>query len=195
MKRYQLIVLIACSLLLVTDAQAQSLKDLLDKVTNSTETTQSNNTTIVGEWTYTGSAIEFKSDNLLKKAGGAIAATQLKTKLDEQLASFGVKSGLAGFTFNANNIFAGTVNNRPFRGTYSYNSETKSASFIFAGFFTLDAQVKNANNKMTVLFDADKLLLLLNYFSQQSNNATLKAIATLANSYEGMMVGLELKKK
>ena len=37
---------------------------------------------------YTGSAIEFESDNLLQKAGGSVAANAAENKLNEQLAKW-----------------------------------------------------------------------------------------------------------
>ena len=65
--------------LFASNSQAQSLKDLLNKdniskvvnaITGTPETID-----MTGTWTYSGSAVEFESDNLLMKAGGAAAAT------------------------------------------------------------------------------------------------------------------------
>ena len=41
---------------------------------------------------YKGSAVEFESENLLMKAGGAAAATMAENKLDEQLSKVGIKA-------------------------------------------------------------------------------------------------------
>ena len=48
---------------------------------------------MTGTWTYSGSAVEFESDNLLMKAGGAAAATMAENKLNEQLSKVGIKEG------------------------------------------------------------------------------------------------------
>lgn len=70
---------IAIFSLTASNSQAQSLKDLLNKdniskvvnaITGTPETID-----MTGTWTYSGSAVEFESDNLLMKAGGAAAAT------------------------------------------------------------------------------------------------------------------------
>ncbi len=76
------------------DSQAQSLKDLLnkeniEKAVNAI--TGKSTASMEGTWTYAGSAIEFESDNLLQKAGGAVAANAAENKLNEQLARVGIK--------------------------------------------------------------------------------------------------------
>lgn len=83
--------------LFASNSQAQSLKDLLNKdniskvvnaITGTPETID-----MTGTWTYSGSAVEFESDNLLMKAGGAAAATMAENKLNEQLSKVGIKEG------------------------------------------------------------------------------------------------------
>ena len=96
MKRKLLSFAVLITLLLVpTVNRAQSIKDLFNKdniskvvnaVTGHTETVD-----MTGTWRYTGSAIEFESENLLKKAGGTVAASAAEQKLDEQLAKVGIK--------------------------------------------------------------------------------------------------------
>jgi len=97
MKKYVLSLAVVSALLLVTtNVQAQSWKDLfnkdnIEKVVNAVTGNQTIDMT--GTWTYSGSAIEFESDNLLQKAGGAAAAAVAEKKLDEQLAKVGIKDG------------------------------------------------------------------------------------------------------
>lgn len=99
--------------LFASNSQAQSLKDLLNKdniskvvnaITGTPETID-----MTGTWTYSGSAVEFESDNLLMKAGGAAAATMAENKLNEQLSKVGIKEGQMSFTFNADSTFTSTV--------------------------------------------------------------------------------------
>ena len=79
---------------------------------------------MTGTWTYSGSAVEFESDNLLMKAGGAAAATMAENKLNEQLSKVGIKEGQMSFTFNADSTFTSTVGKKKLNGTYSYNTST-----------------------------------------------------------------------
>lgn len=71
MKKYVLSLAIVSALLFVTtNIQAQSWADLfkkrnIEKVVNAV--TGNNAIDMTGTWTYSGSAIEFESDNLLQK--------------------------------------------------------------------------------------------------------------------------------
>ena len=101
-KSFLSIAFLAVFMLTATNSQAQSWSDLLNKdniskVVNAiTGTTESIDMT--GTWSYKGSAVEFESDNLLMKAGGAAAATMAENKLNEQLSKIGIKDGQMSFT-------------------------------------------------------------------------------------------------
>ena len=78
MKRLVFWQLFVAALLLTGNSHAQSIKDLfnkenIEKAVNAV--TGKSTADMTGTWSYTGSAIEFESDNLLQKAGGAVAAT------------------------------------------------------------------------------------------------------------------------
>ena len=95
MKRLVFWQLFVAALLLTSNSHAQSIKDLfnkenIEKAVNAV--TGKSTADMTGTWSYTGSAIEFESDNLLQKAGGAVAPAAEK-KLDEQLAKVGIKAG------------------------------------------------------------------------------------------------------
>ena len=47
---------------------------------------------------------------------------------------------------------------------------------------------------MELLFPSDRLLDLLTFLASKSNNATLQSIGSLAESYDGMMLGFTLEK-
>lgn len=126
---------IAIFSLTASNSQAQSLKDLLNKdniskvvnaITGTPETID-----MTGTWTYSGSAVEFESDNLLMKAGGAAAATMAENKLNEQLTKVGIKEGQMSFTFNADSTFTSTVGKKKLSGTYSYNASTKQVDLKY----------------------------------------------------------------
>ena len=53
-----------------------------------------------GTWKYSKPACEFKSDDLLKKAGGALAASQIEDKLAEIYTKVGITEEMK-YTFNA----------------------------------------------------------------------------------------------
>lgn len=199
MKRKLLSFAVLITLLLVpTVNRAQSIKDLFNKdniskvvnaVTGHTETVD-----MTGTWRYTGSAIEFESENLLKKAGGTVAASATEQKLDEQLAKVGIKEGQLSFTFNADSTFVSTLGKRKLNGTYSYDAGTQMLHLRYMKLIPMNAKVNYTTQQMDLLFEADKLLKLITFLSSKSSSATLKAISSLADSYDGMMLGYELKR-
>ena len=162
-------------MLTATNSQAQSWADLLNKdniskvvnaITGNTETID-----MTGTWSYKSSAVEFESDNLLMKAGGAAAATMAENKLNEQLSKIGIKDGQMSFTFNADSTFTSTV-----------------------GLLNLHAKVNCSSNSLELLFNSDKLLKLMAFIGSKSNSTALKAVSSLADNYDGMMLGFELAK-
>ena len=198
MKKYVLSLAILSAFIFGTsNVQAQSLKDLfnkdnIEKVVNAV--TGNKSIDMTGTWTYTGSSIEFKSDNFLKKAGGAAAASLAENKLDEQLAKIGIKDGQLSFTFNADSTFTSTIGKRSMQGTYSYDAATNQVQLKYLRLLNMNAKVNCTSNSMELLFNSDKLLKLITFLSSKSSNTTLKTISSLADSYDGMMLGLELKK-
>lgn len=198
MKKYVLSLAVASALLLVTtNVQAQSWKDLfnkdnIEKVVNAVTGNQTIDMT--GTWTYSGSAIEFESDNLLQKAGGAAAAAVAEKKLDEQLAKVGIKDGQVSFTFNADSTFTSTVGKRTMTGTYSYDATDKVVHLRYFKLLNMNAKVNCTSTNMDLLFNSDKLLKLIAFISSKSSSTTLKTISSLADSYDGMMLGFALKK-
>lgn len=190
--------ILAFALLWSANGNAQSLKDLfnrenIEKAVNAV--TGKTSVDMTGTWIYSGSAIEFESDNLLNKAGGAAAAAVAEKKLDEQLAKVGIKDGTMTYTFNADSTFTAKLGARSLKGTYSYDASTRQISLKFVKLLNLHAKINSTSSSMDMLFDSDKLLKLITLLSNKSKNSTLKTIGSLANSYDGMMLGFSLKKE
>ena len=185
-------------MLTATNSQAQSWADLLNKdniskvvnaITGNTETID-----MTGTWSYKSSAVEFESDNLLMKAGGAAAATMAENKLNEQLTKVGIKEGQMSFTFNADSTFTSTVGKKKLSGTYSYNASTKQVDLKYLKLLNLHAKVNCTSNSMDLLFNSDKLLKLMTFLGSKTNSTALKTVSSLAENYDGMMLGFGLKK-
>lgn len=198
MKRLVFWHVFVAALLLAPNCMAQSLKDLfnkdnIEKAVNAV--TGQNNADLQGKWAYSGSAIEFESDNFLQKAGGSVAAGAAEKKLNGQLAKVGIKEGQMSFTFNADSTFTARVGLKNMKGTYSYESESQKLNLKFGRLLNVSAKVNCTSGNMDLLFNADKLLKLITLISSKSNNTTLKAISSLAGSYDGMMLGFSMKKE
>ncbi len=207
MKRIFTTFLLGAALLLAgKNASAQSLKDLLGKVTdNSTVTDIVEQVTginlskgdIKGTWKYTGSAVKLESEDIVKSAAAGVAASQIEKKLDDYLAKAGLKNGSFSFTFNEDNTFATRVKGKDFKGTYELSEDgttltLKYGKNISSKGITCTASIKSSTFEL--LFQADKLLDLIIKLTSATSNTTLKTIGTLAGQYDGMKIGLELQK-
>ena len=176
--------------------KAQSLKDLLGKATEVVQAvTGADSVKMVGNWTYSGSSIEFESDNLLSKAGGGVAANAAEKKLDEYLTKVGIKAGNTKFAFAQDSTLTISWNGKVKKGTYSYDASTKKVTLKFGKLLTISPKLTAKSSELDLLFEADKLFKLITYITSKSGNATLQSISSLANNYDGMLLGLALKKE
>ena len=199
MKHTKTVAAVACMLLIAANMQAQSWSDLfntnnINKVVNAV-TGKESKPKLVGTWTYSGAACEFETDNLLKKAGGSVAATAIEKELNEQCAKVGMTPGKFGFTFNADSTFVNTYGSRKYKGTYSYDATTERVQLKYARLIGLNANAETVGNKMELTFKADALLKLLAFFGNKSSSGIIKTAGSLAKEYDGMWLGFELKKR
>ncbi|MBR2162407.1 MAG: DUF4923 family protein [Bacteroidales bacterium] len=206
MKRIISIILTAGALCLAGQtASAQSLKDLFKKVTDNeavknvveTVTGQTFEVDVTGTWTYSGMAVKFDSEDLLKSTAATLAAGQVEEKLDEYVAKVGIKSGTFSFTFNEDKSFSVKVLGKSFKGTYSLSEDYKTLSLQFGkniGIKPFNAAVTATSSQLDLLFQADKLLNLIEKLTATSGNETLKTVGSIASQYDGMKLGLELQK-
>ena len=190
--------IVALSAISSIHCQAQSLKDLfnkenIEKVVNAV--TNNTNINMEGTWTLTGSDIEFETDDLLKKAGGALATQALEEKLDEQLSKIGITAGKLSFTFNADSTFYAAIGNKKLNGTYSYDKSTQKANLKFIKLVNINTKINCTSSTMDLLFKADMLLKLVTNLTSNSKSSALNTIGSLAEGYDGMMIGFSLKKK
>ena len=186
-------------------ASAQTLKDLLKKATNN-ETVKNvvesvTGTTlpvdVKGTWTYSGTAVKFESEDLLKSTAATLAASQVEEKLDEYVSKVGIKAGTFSFIFNEDKTFTANVKGKAFNGTYSVSDDYKTMSLQFGKTVSLKpftASISATSSQLNLLFQADKLLELLGKLTAGSSNATLSTVGTIVNQYDGMQLGLELQK-
>lgn len=90
-------------------ASAQSLKDLLGStVKDAVETAITGGAVtpqkISGTWAYSGCAVGFESENMLKNVAAKAAASQLEGKVNTYLEKIGLKNGTFSYTFNADKL-------------------------------------------------------------------------------------------
>ena len=154
---------------------------------------------LVGAWQYSAPAVAFQSDNLLQKAGGAAAAGVIT----EKLAPYYSKAGIDKLTavFNNDKTFKFQIDKVTLSGTFEKDTTSETGDFIFnfkaggkipVGKFK--AHVEKVGSKLTITFDASKLITLVNTIAYVSGQSTLKSVASMLNSYDGLNCGFELSK-
>lgn len=154
-----------------------------------------------GSWSYKAPAVTFKSDNLLKKAGGAAVSETIEGKL----ATYYSKIGMTSMTLvvNEDNTFEMKLKKITLKGTIEPATDSNSqANFVFnfkaAGKINIgkmDTYVqRSALGTMSIMFDISKLISLVNKVSAVTNISSVKTLSSALSSYDGMCAGFELQK-
>lgn len=150
---------------------------------------------LVGTWNYSGSNCAFESENLLAKAGGAVAANKIESELNTQLAKVGIKQGACSFTFNKDNTYTATIGGHTLQGTYTLDAKNKKIKMTYlAGLASMSPRITKQGSSINLLIESSKLLNLMKGASVLAKGTSLSGISTILNNYEGMYIGLQLKK-
>lgn len=155
---------------------------------------------LVGEWKYSKPAVTFKSDNLLKKAGGAAASSTITSKLAPVYKTVGFDK--LTLKIAEDGSFEMKVRNITFKGTIeTLEKKDSQANFTFSfqlkgkNLGKFDAYVqKGIDGHMSLTFDVSKLMTLIDKVSKISGNATLKSLSALLSGYDGLCAGFEMVK-
>ncbi len=210
------IISILCSL----STNAQDLKSILSRLgaQDSTSATSGKNalgsilgnliasdnidmTRLTGIWKYDSPAVAFKTDNLLKKAGGAAASQTIEAKL----ASYYKLAGISNLTLTieSDSTFVMSMRRTQLKGTITPNTHKESESnftfnFNVAGKIKLgkvDAYVTmSGNSSLSITFDASKLMMIVEKAGMMTGNTSLKSASALLNEYDGISAGFKLSK-
>lgn len=151
---------------------------------------------LTGIWQATGSAVCFKSENFLKKAGGAAAATALEQKLNPYFSQYGLTG--AEFTVNTDGTFSLKIKKNSLSGTIEKSS---NGMFIFnfkafgkVNIGAIPAYVQKTTSSMNVMFDASKLKQLISTIASISGLQLAKTADNLLSQYDGLCVGFKMNK-
>ncbi len=152
---------------------------------------------LAGNWTSSGPAISFQGDNFLKKAGGVAAATAIKSKVQPYYDKYGLTG--AKLAIDKTGTFELTIKKLKLKGTIAENPKSKGV-FLFkfqaAGKInlgTLTTYVQKTSKTMDVMFDATKLISLVNAVANYSNISSAQTLAKLLSSYDGLCIGFAMK--
>lgn len=175
--------------ILGTVTNGETIGNVITSVLGLTKVTQRD---ILGTWKYYQPGCAFTSEQLLKKAGGEVVAAEIKTKVKPYYDKAGVSSSNTQITFSEDGKFSAIVAGRQFGGTYTYDEASAKISMKTL-LFTVNCYAKKNAGSMGFLFEASKLLNVLQMLSALSGSSDLSAIGDLAKQYDGVRIGFDMK--
>lgn len=176
-------------------ANAQDLKSILSGVAKAVigdKATTANS--VIGTWTYVQPKCQFESENMLAKAGGAVAAKEVEEKMQKVFEKIGMNG--CQYTFNEDGTYSYTIKKRTIKGTYTFDDTEKTITMKGKLGIKTVAHITVTGNSMSMVFNADKLMSVLKTITGATSkiNSTASTINSVATAYDGMMLGFELKK-
>lgn len=149
---------------------------------------------LVGEYQATGSAVTFKSENFLQKAGGIAGASAIESKLNPYYEKYGLNNMKLvidndyNFTMTIKSLnLKGTITKNDADGTFNFNFNVLG---INLGKFV--AYVEKSGKNLNVMFDATKLKSFVSTVAKLTGNSMASAVGSILDSYEGMCVGWKM---
>jgi hypothetical protein len=148
---------------------------------------------LIATWSYSAPGCAFTSENLLAKAGGEVAAVQIEEKLLPYYKQVGITSGNTFITFNEDGTFTSKIAGTPFSGKYTFDEATQKIT-LKGVLLSVNCYAKKELNGISILFEAKKLLTVLQTMSAMSGNKDLQTIGDLSKNYDGVRVGFDMKR-
>ena len=148
---------------------------------------------LIGDWKYKGPGCAFTSENLLAKAGGEMAAVQIEEKVQPYYQQVGLSSENTFISFKEDGTFSSKIDGTPFSGQYTFDEATQKI-MLKSLFLSINCYAKKEVGGISILFEAKKLLTLLQTVSAFSGNKDLQTISDLSKKYDGVRIGFDMNK-
>ena len=150
-----------------------------------------NENELYGAWYYTEPGCAFTSENLLAKAGGAVAAETCKEKLLPVFNSVGISSNNTQFQFSQDHQFAAYVKGIPLSGTYTYDPSNATIK-LKTMLFSTNMYVTRTTRGLAFTFESKNLLKVLQTIAAMSGNTTLQTVSDLSKQFDGVRLGFDM---
>ncbi len=148
---------------------------------------------LIGDWKYKGPGCAFTSENLLAKAGGEMAAVQIEEKVQPYYQQVGLSAENTFISFKEDGTFSSKIVGTPFNGQSTFDETTQKIT-LKSLFFSVNCYAKKEVGGISILFEAKKLLTLLQTMSALSGNKDLQTISDLSKKYDGVRIGFDMNK-
>lgn len=146
---------------------------------------------LYGTWYYIEPACAFTSENLLAKAGGAVAAENCIEKLAPVYQTVGINSQNTQFQFTQDHKFAANLRGIPLSGSYTYDPSSGTIRLQMT-LFTTNAYITRTAQGLGLTFESKNLLKVLQVAAAMSGNSTLQTVGDLSKQYEGVRLGFNI---
>ena len=147
---------------------------------------------LIATWKYSGPGCAFTSENLLAKAGGEVAAVQIEQKLFPYYQQVKISESNTYITFKEDGTFSSKIAGTPFSGNYTFDEASQKIT-LKGLLLSVNCYAKKEANGISILFEAKKLLTVLQTMSAMSGNKDLQTIGDLSKNYDGVRVGFDMK--
>ena len=123
---------------------------------------------LIATWKYSGPGCAFTSENLLAKAGGEVAAVQIEQKLLPYYQQVKISESNTYITFKEDGTFSSKIAGTPFSGNYTFDEASQKIT-LKGLLLSVNCYAKKEANGISILFEAKKLLTVLQTMSAMSN--------------------------
>lgn len=171
-------------------AGGSGLGNMLQSVLGLDKMTKAN---LVGTWNYSQPGCAFTSKELLAQAGGEMVASSIKEKMQPTFQTVGINASSTSITFNQDGTFTAKIAGKPWQGRYTFDEANYKIN-LQGLLLNINCYAKKNSDGIGLLFEASKLLTLIQTMTALSGNSTAKTIGDIAGSYDGLRVGFDLKK-
>lgn len=148
---------------------------------------------LIGTWSYSSPGCAFTSEQLLAKAGGEVVAAQIKSKVLPYYQQIGISSQNTSVTINQDGTYSAQFRGTPMNGKWTYD-EANSRLTLQGLLLNINCYTKRNANGIALLFDASKLLTVLQTAAAMSGNTNIQAIGEISKSYDGLRLGFDFSK-
>ena len=174
----------------VVNNGASGLGNVLTSVLGLDKVTQAN---LIGTWTYSQPGCAFTSKELLAQAGGEVVASSIKQKMLPTFEKVGINANSTSITFNQDGTFAAKIAGKSWSGRYTFD-ESNYKITLQGLLLNINCYAKKNSDGIGLLFEASKLLTILQTMTALSGNSAAKTIGDLSKNYDGVRMGFDFKK-
>ena len=152
------------------------------------------NKVVAGTWQYDKPSVQAQGTSVLGKLGKPIAKSKLASKLSKAYKKLQIKKRWTSLRLDNDGSWVMTIAGKEVKGTYNYNPSRGSITLKWL-LVSISADVVRDGKHLHLLFDTDRLLMLMRLVSGLSSNDTLKALAFLSENFDDVKVGFLLKQQ